>query len=68
MKTITKYFLNNPSHGSPINSNGVVLAVGENMEIPEATGKELIKRYQFLSLTSQEVKVKIKRVKKFVLA
>lgn len=64
MKTITKYFLNNPSHGSAINSNGVVLAVGESMGIPEATGKELIKRYQFLSLTSQEVKVKTKRVEK----
>ena len=64
MKLVTKYFLSNPGAGAPINSNGVVLGVGETTEIPEVVGRELARRYGFLAFYSREVEVKEKKAKK----
>jgi len=64
MKKITKHYLSNPESGAPINSSGVVLAVGEDIEVPEAVAKELSRRYAFLSYSSKVVLVKTKKVKK----
>lgn len=50
-------------NGAPINSNGIVLPVGEVIEVTEAVGKEMVRRYAFLSYSTKEV-VKVKKLKK----
>ena len=46
-----KYTLHNPSQGSPIDSNGLVIGIGETVKVDEAVGKAFKRRYGFLVLS-----------------